>query len=102
MIDGTEIPLYKCNRVIATKNKSYGMIYKYKVRLGVKSYNKMPNIPDYCKTINEDLKSYNFDDIKKELDYMYYVERTYNILDISWKKLTKGNFSMTDEFKMNI
>ena len=98
MSDGTEIPLYKCNRVIATKDARYGKIYKYKVRLGVKSYAQIPLVPDHCKTINEDLRTYNFDEIKKELDYMYYVNKAADLLDVNWVELKHDKVEHCDKF----
>ena len=73
--DGTEKELFKCNRVIASKDESLGYIYKTKMYKGKLSYYKMPNIPEHCKTINYDLSTYDFDKLKKELDYMYYINR---------------------------
>lgn len=96
--DGSEKDLFKCNRVIATTDTSAGMIYKWKRYKGNISYTKMPNIPEHCKLVNEDLNSYNFDEIRKELDYMFYINRCYDLLDIEWLKLSSGNFEKTDEF----
>lgn len=98
MIDGTEVPLYKCNRVIATKDISYGMIYKYKKYKDKISYTKMPNIPEHCKLINDDFSNYDFNNIKKELDYQYYLQRTLDLLDISWRQLSGNNIKNIDIF----
>lgn len=81
MADGTEVPCYKNNRVYASKDTSLGKLYKYKVRLGKTSYTMMSDTPDYCRTINEDLSTYKFEDIKKDLDYMYYVRKAISLLD---------------------
>ena len=58
----------------------------------------MPNTPDYCKTINEDLSNYNFKDIKQDLDYMYYIMRAYELVDIKWKQLLGKNIFDINKF----
>lgn len=98
MTDGTEVQLYKCNRVIATKDTSYGMIYKYKKYKDKISYAKMPNIPEHCKLINDDFSNYDFNEIKKELDYQYYLQRTLDLLDIPWRQLSGNNLKNIDKF----
>lgn len=102
--DGTQQELFKCNRVIASKTKSLGKIYKYKLYKGEVRYAQMPNIPDNCKLVNEDLKSYNFSDIKKDLDYMYYIQRAMDLVDVEWKTLDNGKLIRIDKFdyKINI
>lgn len=96
--DNTEKELFKCNRVIASKDENLGQIFKYKVRLGVKSYAKMPNIPEHCKLMNEDLSTYDFDELKKEIDYMFYINRCSDLLDIDWKELSGNSLFNTDKF----
>jgi len=84
MNDGTEVQLYKCNRVIASKNNSLGQIYKIKKYKGQESYHKMPSIPDNCRLINKALDSYDFKEVKKDLDYMWYIQSACELLDIDW------------------
>lgn len=84
MADGSEIKLNRCNRIYASKDKNYGKLYKVKYRLGIKSYNAMPNSPDNCKTLNNALYNYNFKDIQKDIDYMWYIQYTAELLDINW------------------
>jgi len=100
--DGSEKQLFKANRVIATKDKNYGMLYKYKVRLGNISYAKMPNIPENCYTMNDDLSLYDFNEIRKQLDYMYYIERCAGLLDIPWRILDNGELKYTHKFDLNL
>ena len=102
MSDGTEVQLYKANRVIASKNPELGMLYKYKVYKGEIRYNKMPNVPEHCKTVNEDLSTYDFNELKKEIDYMYYIERTADLLDIEWKTYDNGLLVKTNKFDLDI
>ena len=76
------------------------MIYKYKVRLGEKSFAKMPNIPEHCILVNDDLNNYDFDkDIKPNIDYLYYIERCADLLDIEWYELKRSNFTKTNRFE---
>ena len=102
MSDGTENTLYKCNRVIATKDTSYGKIFKCKMNKGNLSYYKMPDIPEHCKLVNEELAKYNFTDIQKELDYTYYILKTISLLDIVWYELKGADYSQTSRFLYNI
>lgn len=96
--DGTEVDLYRCNRVYASKDKSLGMIYKYKMYKGNVSYAKIANIPEHCRLINEDLQTYTFDDIKKDLDYMFYVNRCAELLDIPWLQIDGDKEYYTNKF----
>lgn len=79
--DGTEKELFKCNRVIATKDSSLGMLYKIKMYKDKLNYYKMPNIPEHCKVINEDLSTYDFKALRKEIDFMYYIERAAELVN---------------------
>ena len=96
--DGTEVELFKCNRVIASKDKSLGQIFKYKVRLGVVSYAKMPSIPEHCRLLNEDLSTYDFDELKKDIDYMFYIQRCADLLDIDWLDLKGDTLERTEKY----
>jgi hypothetical protein len=93
-----EVALTRANRVYATKNEKYGKLYKLKKYKGNLSYTQMPNTPEHCKTINDDLSKYDFSAIKADLDYMYYVERTFDLLDVSWKQLLGNDFLKIDKF----
>ena len=97
--DGREVPLFKANRVIATKDNTLGKIYKIKKYKGKISYTKMPNIPENCKLVNESIDSYSFNEIVKELDYMYYVSRTMDLLDIDWFELKHHQIVKNENFK---
>lgn len=96
--DGSEQELYKCNRVYATKDTSLGQIFKYKVYKGEVRYAKIPSIPDYCRLTNEDISTYNFNDIKKDLDYMFYIERAADLLDIDWTVMRSNSIDKSEEF----
>lgn len=96
--DGTEKELYKCNRVYASKDQSLGQIFKYKMYKGQISYAKMPSIPEHCRLINNDLASYDFKDIKKDIDYMFYINRCADLLDIQWRQLKGSSLKPTNQF----
>lgn len=98
MADGTEVPLFKCNRVIASKDTSLGQIYKYKMLKDKISYAVMPNLPTHCKLINKDLDTYDFNSMKSDIDYMYYISRAADLLDIQWVRINGNNQYITDEF----
>ena len=97
-INGTETQLFKCNRVYASKDTNLGEIYKYKVYKGNISYAKMPNIPEHCRLINYALKTYKFEDIKKDLDYMFYIKRAIDLLGDQWYELNGTLLSTTNKF----
>ena len=84
MADGSEVELVRANRVVAVKDENLGKLYKIKYRNGVPSYNAFPNCPEHCKVVNEALDTIDLKQLKKELDYMYYIERAVNMLDIDW------------------
>ena len=100
--DGTEQELFKCNRVYASKDTNLGKIYKIKMYKGNKSYTQMSSIPDNCRLINDDLSHYTFDDIKKDLDYAYYLDRAMDILDIPWQQVIGNKIIDTDKFDYKI
>lgn len=102
LADGTEKELYKCNRVIATKDTFYGMLYKTKMYKGNLQYTKMPNIPEHCMLINEALDTYDFNELKKTLDYTFYIERAIDLLDIPWFELKGSEFKRTNRFDYKI
>ena len=58
----------------------------------------MPSTPEHCKTINDDLSKYNFEDIKADLDYMYYIGRAYDLLDVNWKQLLGNDIIKINKF----
>lgn len=99
MSDGSEVDLYKCNRVIATKDQSLGRLYKIKMYKGKASYTQMANTPEHCLTINYDLSTYNFNDIKHKIDYMYYVQRSFDLLNMQWLTFDDGKLIYENRFR---
>ena len=98
MSNNTEKKLFKCNRVIATNDRTVGKIYKIKRYKGNLSYTQMANIPDYCKLINNDLTKYDFADLRSQIDYAYYVQRAVDLINLPWLKLKDGVLAQTSEF----
>jgi hypothetical protein len=98
MSDGTEVELFKTNRIYASKDSSKGKLYKCKMYKGELQYNQMPSVPEHCGLINDDLRSYDFNELKKDIDYLYYIKRCYDLLDIEWLKLNGNTVEATNQF----
>lgn len=96
--DGHEEELFKCNRIIATTDTKKGMLYKIKMYKGNLQYTKMPNIPEHCQTMNEDLSTYDFNEVQKYLDYGFYIGRTMDLLNIPWQQLAGDKLYETHRF----
>ena len=99
MADGKEIPLYKCNRILPTKDKSYGRLYKVKGTGLEKSYTQMPSTPEHAICLNDDIKKYSFEELRPQIDYMYYIEKCADQLDGPWFELTQSGLNPTRKFK---
>lgn len=99
--DGKEVPLYKANRVIAVKDDYYGKLYKVKMYKGNISYTQMPSTPEHCYTVNDDLNNYNFDELKSKIDYMYYIQRTVDLLDINWYSIKNNQLYENHNFDLD-
>lgn len=103
MSNGWEIPMYKSNRLIATKNENYGKLYKVK---NVKdndgnirqSYTQMPNTPDHCLCLNDDISVYSFEKLRTQIDYMYYIQRCGELLDMTFVELSRDIDFETHQF----
>lgn len=100
--DGREIELYKSNRVIATKNEELGKLYKIKKYKDKLSYTMMSDTPDHCLIVNDDLSTYNFNDIRKQLDYGYYLVRTLDLINRDWQQLIGNNVLNIDKFQFEL
>lgn len=99
MFDGSEVDCYKSNRLIAVRDPSVGKLYKMKHRGDIIQYNAMPDTPDHCHLINDDISKYKWFQIKSKLDYDYYIRRAQNLLDITWTELSHNSFRTTERFK---
>lgn len=98
MSNGWEVPMFKCNRIVATTNEYYGKLYKVKVVDGNRSYTQMPNTPEHCLPLNDSMNKYSFEVIKKQLDYNYYIERCYDLLDMTFVELSHDIDFETHQF----
>ena len=77
--------LHKVNRSYASMDQSLGMIFKTKrVKGEVKKY-KAPGCPTHCGLLNNDLSTYDID--KLDIDYMWYIERTVELLEDQWYEM---------------
>lgn len=101
-LDEEEVILYKSNRVIAVKDKKFGKIYKCKMYKGALSYHQMPNIPEHCMLVNKALDTYDFEALKPNIDYVYYISKALDLLDIPWCELKADKISPTSRFSYNI
>lgn len=97
---GMESDLFNCNRLIAGLGDGV-TLYKVKLRDGQSRYTRMPNTPDNSFLVNEDLSTYNFKEIKKNIDYMYYINRCFDLLDIQWYQLSGDICHRTNRFDID-
>lgn len=98
MSDGEEVPLYKCNRIIPVKDTRYGRLYKTK-KVGMNvSYTQMPSTPEHAMCLNNDIKTYDFEQLRTQIDYMYYIEKCADQLSGIWFELNGLNLQKTDKF----
>lgn len=98
MANGWEVPMFKCNRIVATNNQDYGRLYKVKQNGEIKSYSQMPNTPEHCLPLNDSMEKYSFAEIRKQLDYNYYIERCYDMLDMTFVELSRDIDFETHQF----
>lgn len=101
--NGWELPVYKCNRLIATNDTNVGKLYKVKYAKDdkgnvTKSYTQMPNTPDHCLLLNDDMSTYTFDQLKPRMDYSYYLQRCAELLDMSFVELSHDIDFRTNQF----
>ena len=100
--DGTEVELLRCNRVIATKDRSKGKIYKYKMYQGEKRLTQIPKVPEYCELFNDDLDKYTAKDWRGIIDYTYYIIKAVEMLDINWTQLRHSNLININKYKYEL
>ena len=82
--------LHKVNRVYASLNKDLGMIFKMKKVQGVLKKYKAPGCPPHCELINDDLTKYNINELREDIDYMWYIQETLDMLEAPWYRY-EGN-----------
>jgi len=79
--------LHKVNRTYASTDKTLGEIKKLKKVHGEYRKYKAPGCPPHCALINEDLSKYNIVDMKDDIDYMWYIENTVELLSDQWYEM---------------
>ena len=90
----------RSNRIVATKDPFYGKLVKVKRRKGkdgiyYDSENTFAQIPEHCYPMNSKMTKYNFEEIKKNLDYAFYLDKIAEKLDINW---VDANGNAVDKF----
>ena len=99
LANGMEIPLYKCNRILPTKDTRYGRLYKTKRTGDGISYTQMPSTPEHALCLNDDISTYSFDELRPQIDYGYYLEKCADQLDGPWFELNADGLKPTNQFK---
>ena len=90
----------RSNRIVATKDPFYGKLVKVKRRKGkdgiyYDSENTFAQIPEHCYPMNSKITKYKFEEIKKNLDYAFYLDKIAEKLDINW---VDANGNAVDKF----
>ena len=88
--------LHKVNRVYASLNTDLGMIFKTKKVNGVVKKYKAPGCPPHCELINEALINYDINKLRDDIDYMWYIEQTIDMLSDPWYEITEGKIQKYD------
>lgn len=98
--DGHVEELNKSNRVIAVKDTYYGPLFKYKLNHSTNtySYTTVANVPDHAMIVNDDLSIYDMKELRKKIDYMYYIERLSDKFDYTFKQLAGSDLFITTIF----
>jgi hypothetical protein len=91
--------LHKVNRVYASLNKDLGMIYKVKKVKGEPKKYKAPGCPPHCELINDALTNYNINDLREDIDYMWYIENAMEMLSTPWYEIQAGKIVKIDILK---
>lgn len=96
--NGMEIPTYNYNRLVASKNTTLGQVYKVKNIEKGRSYTVAASTPEHSLLLNDDIDTYDFKEIKKELDYMYYINKSMDQMSGSWVELDWSGVYRTNQF----
>lgn len=93
---GIECDLGRFARVYADNSGHERMIYRVKeLGHGKKSYDKVPNVPNCCKELNDDMSIIDFNLFKGHIDYDFYVKRAKSLLEGEWAELVGGKLYKT-------
>lgn len=97
-INGEKVQVQKVNRVYATTNERYGLIYKYKEEKD--SYNAIADLPDHCIIDNDN--QLTIDDIDKQF-YIDLAHKRLKLIIGGKKTMAKSETTKaTEVVKMNI
>lgn len=88
--------LHKVNRVYASMNKNLGMVFKTKKIGGVLKKYKSPGCPPHCELINDALINYDINKLKSDIDYMWYIEQTVEMIEAPWYELIGSKMQKYD------
>jgi hypothetical protein len=88
--------LHKVNRVYASLDKSLGMIFKTKRMQGIPKKYKAPGCPPHCELINDALVNYDINKLRDDIDYMWYIEETVDMLSAPWYAIKDGKMQSYD------
>lgn len=99
--------LHKCNRAYASLDKTLGeiKILRYDRKKdaipGSFAKYKSPGCPPHCGLINDDLSKHSINDYRDDIDYMWYVQETLDMLASPWFELKGENLEeMNIEYKI--
>lgn len=81
--------LHKVNRCYASLTKEFGMIYKIKKVNGVNKKYKAPDCPEHCGLLNDAIDKYDYNTVSSDIDYMWYINKTYELLSDPWFNMDK-------------
>lgn len=88
--------LHKVNRVYASLNTDLGMIFKTKKVNGVPKKYKAPGCPPHCELINDTLINYDINTLRDDIDYMWYIEQTVDMIEAPWYEIVDGKIQSYD------
>lgn len=98
LADGTDEVLHKCNRAYASRNTKYGMIMKLKKLKGEWRKYKSPGCPPHCGLLNNDLSTYDMSVLRDDIDYEWYLNNTYEMLNDPWYEIQDGKLVKIEIF----
>ena len=82
--------LHKVNRVYASLNTDLGMIFKTKRVNGELKRYKAPGCPPHCELINDALINYDIKALREDIDYMWYINETVEMIEAPWYEIVDG------------
>lgn len=91
--------LHKVNRVYASLNEDLGMIYKTKKFKGEMKKYKAPGCPPHCELINDALTNYDINELRDDIDYMWYIEQAMEMISTPWYAIKDGKIKKIDILK---